>query len=171
MHVQTQHVDAHQPPTRRRTPNRVLHRVLAVVVMTAAVALAGQSAASAAPGHHWRSNQPGAGTPAATPAPAPAPSSSSSNKDYALAQLGGNSTQFACLDQLWTAESNWNPNAQNPTSTAYGIPQFLDSTWATTGIAKTSNAHRQIDAGLIYIGNRYGTSCAAWSFWQAHRWY
>jgi len=92
-------------------------------------------------------------------------------KDYALTQLGGDTTQFTCLDNVWTAESGWNPNAQNPTSTAYGIPQFLDSTWASTGIAKTSDPYRQIDAGLIYITNRYGTPCGAWDFWQVHHWY
>jgi soluble lytic murein transglycosylase-like protein len=68
-------------------------------------------------------------------------------------------------------ESSWNPNADNPTSTAYGIPQFLDSTWAGTGYAKTSDPYTQIDAGLVYIAKSYGTPCGAWSFWQAHNWY
>jgi SLT domain-containing protein len=90
---------------------------------------------------------------------------------YALDQLGGNTGQSSCLNQLWQRESGWNPSAQNPTSTAYGIPQFLNSTWASTGIAKTSDPYRQIDAGLIYIKNRYGSPCAAWAFWQAHKWY
>jgi len=90
---------------------------------------------------------------------------------YALDQLGGNTGQSSCLNQLWQRESGWNPNAQNPTSTAYGIAQFLNSTWASTGIAKTSDPYRQIDAGLIYIKNRYGSPCAAWAFWQAHKWY
>ena len=68
-----------------------------------------------------------------------------------MGKLGGNGSEFTCLENLWGKESGWNPNAQNPTSTAYGIPQFLDSTWAGTGIAKTSDGYRQIDAGLIYI--------------------
>jgi hypothetical protein len=112
--------------------------------------------------------------PEPAPAPAPAPSDASSKqayKDYALQQLGGDATQMSCLDQLWEAESGWDPNAQNPTSTAYGIPQFLDSTWASTGIEKTSDPYRQIDAGLIYIKNRYGTPCEAWSFHQENNWY
>jgi SLT domain-containing protein len=104
------------------------------------------------------------------PAPAPAATGEQAYKDYAAGQVG-NSTQFGCLDQLWEAESGWNPNAQNPTSTAYGIAQFLDSTWASTGIAKTSDPYRQIDAGLIYIENRYGSSCAAWDFHKANNWY
>ncbi|TKJ32850.1 transglycosylase SLT domain-containing protein [Blastococcus sp. CCUG 61487] len=94
-----------------------------------------------------------------------------SYQSYALQKLGGDSQQFSCLEKLWGKESGWNPNAQNPTSTAYGIPQFLNSTWASTGIAKTSDGYRQIDAGLIYIANRFGTPCGAWSHSQAKGWY
>jgi transglycosylase-like protein with SLT domain len=112
-------------------------------------------------------------TGSATAAPAAAGSSarSGSFQDYALAQLGGDSSEFSCLESLWGKESGWNPNAQNPTSTAYGIPQFLDSTWKSTGIAKTSDGYRQIDAGLIYIESRYGSPCAAWSHSKATGWY
>ena len=88
-----------------------------------------------------------------------------------MAQLGGDANEFSCLESLWGRESGWNPNAQNPTSTAYGIPQFLDSTWAGTGIAKTSDGYRQIDAGLIYINNRYGSPCGAWGHSQSTGWY
>ncbi len=107
---------------------------------------------------------------------APAPRSGSaaasgSYQDYALSKLGGDSSQFSCLENLWGKESGWNPNAQNPTSTAYGIPQFLNSTWASTGIAKTSDPYRQIDAGLIYIESRYGSPCSAWSHSKAKNWY
>ena len=87
-----------------------------------------------------------------------------------MSKLGG-SGQFSCLENLWGKESGWNPNAQNPGSTAYGIPQFLDSTWASTGIAKTSDGYRQIDAGLIYIDKRYGSPCGAWAHSQSTGWY
>lgn len=90
-------------------------------------------------------------------------------KGYAAGRL--DPIQFACLDTMWMHESGWNPNAQNPSSTAYGIPQFLDSTWATVGAVKTSDPYKQIDAGLIYIQNSYQTPCGAWSFWQANNWY
>ena len=96
---------------------------------------------------------------------------SGSYQSYALQKLGGDGTQFSCLEKLWGKESGWNPNAQNPTSTAYGIPQFLNSTWASTGIAKTSDGYRQIDAGLIYIENRYGSPCGAWAHSQSTGWY
>ena len=108
---------------------------------------------------------------ASAPAAAPAASASGSFQEYALSKLGGDSSQFSCLESLWGKESGWNPNAQNPTSSAYGIAQFLDSTWAGTGIAKTSDGYRQIDAGLIYINNRYGSPCGAWSHSQANNWY
>ncbi|HEY4625187.1 MAG TPA: lytic transglycosylase domain-containing protein [Blastococcus sp.] len=96
---------------------------------------------------------------------------SGSYQDYALSKLGGSSSEFSCLENLWGKESGWDPNAQNPSSTAYGIPQFLDSTWAGTGIAKTSDGYRQIDAGLIYIDERYGSACGAWAHSQANNWY
>ena len=102
---------------------------------------------------------------------APAAAPAGSYQEYAMAQLGGDGSQFSCLESLWGKESGWNPNAQNPSSTAYGIPQFLDSTWAGTGIAKTSDGYRQIDAGLIYINNRYGSPCGAWSQSQSVGWY
>ena len=125
---------------------RILHLLAAVVALSLAFAFAGQSVAEAA-------------------------TSTQAYKSYALKQLGGNATQFSCLDNIWTRESGWNPNAQNPSSTAYGIPQFLDSTWASTGIAKTSDGYRQIDAGLIYIDSRYGSPCGAWSHSQSAGWY
>jgi hypothetical protein len=112
--------------------------------------------------------------PEPEPEPAAAPAAaapSGSFQDYAMSKLGGDGSQFSCLESLWGKESGWNPDAQNPTSTAYGIPQFLDSTWAGTGIGKTSDGYRQIDAGLIYINDRYGSPCAAWSHSQANNWY
>jgi hypothetical protein len=108
--------------------------------------------------------RPGRGTSAAV---APA----GSYQEYAMGKLGGSGSEFTCLENLWGKESGWNPNAQNPRSTAYGIAQFLDSTWASTGIAKTSDGYRQIDAGLIYIENRFGSPCGAWAHSQAKGWY
>jgi hypothetical protein len=124
-----------------------------------------------APGEHA---PPKAAAPAAAPASAAGSSSSSaprgSFKEYAMSKVGS-AQQFSCLENLWGKESGWNPNAQNPTSTAYGIPQFLNSTWASTGIAKTSDGYRQIDAGLIYIDSRYGSPCGAWAHSQSTGWY
>jgi hypothetical protein len=120
----------------------------------AEAARAAEAAAAAA--------SPGQGTSAPVAA-------AGSYQDYAMSKVGAD--QFGCLESLWGKESRWNPNAQNPNSTAYGIPQFLDSTWAGTGIAKTSDGYRQIDAGLVYIDKAYGSPCAAWGHSQSTGWY
>ena len=134
-------------------------RVAAEQAAAAAAAEAAKQAEAAA-----AAARPGQKTAAAA---APA----GSYQDYAMSKLGGSGSQFSCLENLWGKESGWNPNAQNPSSTAYGIPQFLNSTWAGTGIAKTSDGYRQIDAGLIYIDSRYGSPCGAWSHSKATGWY
>lgn len=64
---------------------------------------------------------------------------------------------------LWNRESGWRNNAQNPTSSAYGIAQFLDSTWATVGGHKTSSPGQQIFLGLRYIQRRYNNPETAWA--------
>lgn len=95
-------------------------------------------------------------------------------KLYAYNQLFKRRTEreWICLDNLWTQESQWNPDAQNPESTAYGIAQFIDQTWKQTGIDKTDNAKKQIDAGLIYIEQRYKESpCLAWEHSQRKGFY
>lgn len=74
--------------------------------------------------------------------------------------------EWEALNQLIGHESSWNPNAQNPSSTAYGLFQFLDSTWAGVGGSKTSDPYQQAIYGGRYIKQRYGSPSAAWAFWQ-----
>jgi hypothetical protein len=138
----------------------------------AARAAAAKAAAAAAAAKAAAAKAAAASTAAASAAPgssSAAPAPSGSYQSYALSKVG--SQQFSCLESLWGRESGWNPNAQNPSSSAYGIPQFLDSTWAGTGIAKTSNGYRQIDAGLSYLDSRYGSPCGGWAHSQATGWY
>ncbi len=78
--------------------------------------------------------------------------------------------QWADLVSLWNRESGWSNTAQNPTSTAYGIAQFLDTTWAPYG-PKTSSATLQIKYGLEYIKDRYGSPSAAWAHETSIGWY
>jgi hypothetical protein len=91
-------------------------------------------------------------------------------RDIAMVNLknfGWDSSQFTCLDEIWTRESNWNPHAQNPYSGAYGIPQALPaSKMASAGSDYVTNATTQIMWGLGYIKARYGSPCSAWSYWQ-----
>jgi hypothetical protein len=87
-----------------------------------------------------------------------------------IAASMGYGSQFGAIDSIFTRESGWNPNAQNPTSTAYGIPQFLNATWAAYG-GKTSDPGRQIRAGIQYMKDRYGSPNGANAFWNSHHWY
>lgn len=75
------------------------------------------------------------------------------------------------IDWLVNKESSWNPNAQNPTSTAYGLFQFLNSTWKGTGIAKTNDPRLQTEAGFKYIASRYGDPSRAVAHHRAKNWY
>ena len=89
-----------------------------------------------------------------------------------LPQFGFGSDQFSCLDALWTKESGWNVSADNPTSSAYGIPQALPGTkMATAGADWADNPVTQIRWGLGYIRASYGTPCGAWAHSQSYNWY
>lgn len=87
-----------------------------------------------------------------------------------LEQMGWGD-QFGDLNWLLTRESGWRPNAQNPTSTAYGLFQFLNSTWGTVGGHKTSDPKLQLEYGLKYIRQRYGDVKGARAFWNRNHWY
>ncbi len=89
-----------------------------------------------------------------------------------VADRGWNDAQFGCLVKLWTKESNWRWNADNPTSSAYGIPQALPgSKMASAGADWRTNPVTQITWGLGYITSRYGTPCSAWAHSVNHNWY
>jgi uncharacterized protein YabE (DUF348 family) len=91
--------------------------------------------------------------------------------DMVLAR-GWDQQQYACLDSLWTRESNWRVNAANKSTGAYGIPQALPgSKMASAGSDWQTNPATQIAWGLGYIANRYGDPCGAWSHFTSHGWY
>ena len=89
-----------------------------------------------------------------------------------LAEFGFSEDQFGCLDSLWTRESNWTVNADNPSSSAYGIPQALPgSKMSTAGADWATNPVTQIRWGLGYIEDRYGSPCGAWAASERQGWY
>ena len=89
-----------------------------------------------------------------------------------LSEFGWSEDQFQCLDDLWVGESNWRANADNPSSSAYGIPQALPgSKMASAGADWETNPATQIKWGLGYIKNRYGSPCEANSFKQGNNFY
>lgn len=90
---------------------------------------------------------------------------------------GWSMAEWKCLRNIWTKESNFNPKAENKSSGAYGIAQFMPSTWGNYKVEKTASAELQIKYGLRYIEKRYGSTdepsgaCNAWKFWQQKGWY
>ncbi|MFJ7909489.1 transglycosylase SLT domain-containing protein [Kitasatospora sp. NPDC096204] len=80
--------------------------------------------------------------------------------------------QLQCFSNIVYRESSWNPLAVNASSGAYGLVQALPgSKMASAGADWRTNPATQIKWGLDYMNTRYGSPCAAWSFWQAHHWY
>lgn len=100
----------------------------------------------------------------------PAGGSNAANRELGrrmAAQRGWTGSQWQCLDQLWHHESGWNHQISNDLSGAHGIPQALPpEKMRTAGADWRTNPATQIAWGLDYIASRYGTPCAAWSFWQ-----
>jgi len=117
-----------------------------------------------------------AGTPgsAGTSVPVvsvPAPGTAKSIAYNMLSSFGFSTSQFGCLDDLWTHESGWMVDAENA-SGAYGIPQALPgSRMASVGPDWQTDAATQIKWGLEYIQQTYGTPCGAWSHEEADNWY
>lgn len=81
------------------------------------------------------------------------------------------SEQWDYYNYIVKAESGWNNTAQNPTSTAYGLHQFLDSTWEHVDCEKTSDPYTQIDCGIKYIEDRYQTPELAYIHHIENNWY
>jgi hypothetical protein len=95
------------------------------------------------------------------------------NKAYAKHKMAEKykwgSKQYNCLVKLWNKESGWRVDADNPTSSAHGIPQALPG--KKMGKGWRTDPHVQIDWGLKYIKNRYKTPCGAWSAFNKKGWY
>lgn len=88
------------------------------------------------------------------------------------AERGWGEDQFGCLDRLWTRESGWRWDADNPTSSAYGIPQALPGhKMSSAGGDWATNPVTQITWGLGYVQDVYGTPCGAWAKSQSSGWY
>lgn len=73
-------------------------------------------------------------------------------------------SEFRALAKLWGKESAWNPDAKNPNSSAFGIPQLLN-------LSPDTPAPLQIERGLAYIQHRYDKPSIAWAHWRLHKWY
>ena len=72
--------------------------------------------------------------------------------------------EWKALYKLWMKESKFDHTADNPHSSAYGIPQLLQLNTDTPMV-------RQIELGLKYIQHRYGSPTRALAFHNTHGWY
>lgn len=79
-------------------------------------------------------------------------------------QLGWANKEWSALLSLWTRESRWDYTADNPTSSAYGIPQMLN-------MPEDTPLTEQVDLGLKYIKKRYKTPTLALKHHDRKGWY
>lgn len=108
----------------------------------------------------------------APPAAVPDPGSAQAAGAAAVAARGWGADQYDCLVSLWNRESGWRVNAYNASSGAYGIPQALPGNkMASAGSDWETSAATQIEWGLGYITNRYGSPCGAWQHSEDMGWY
>ena len=100
------------------------------------------------------------------PVPSEQPRSLKEIADEIVVQkLGAN--QVAAFNTIITLESNWDPNAVNPYSGAFGLGQALPA----SKIGPDRSPVAQINWILAYIEGRYGTANRALAFHLAHGWY
>src|ERR1700760_4393184 len=111
-----------------------------------------------------QSSETTGGTGITASAPPSDPTAAQATAKSMLASFGySESTQWPCLYDLWEQESTWNVYAENTASGAYGIPQSLPGyKMASAGPDWQTDAATQIEWGLGYIKQVYGTPCAAW---------
>ena len=85
-------------------------------------------------------------------------------RQWAFIQLN-NLDEFYCLDYLYYRESRWNPKAVSPSGNHYGIPQGK-SKWL-----KTATPYQQVEWGIKYNLNRYGSMCKALDHYKIKGWH
>ncbi len=79
--------------------------------------------------------------------------------------------EYEALQELIMLESSWNPEAQNPKSTAYGLAQFVDKTWDLVDIEKSADYRIQLIAAQKYVMMRYGSWVKALEHHKQYGWY
>lgn len=104
-------------------------------------------------------------------APSTHPQENFKYAQFLAAQFGWNTqSELDAWYRLGMKESGWRNTAQNSHSTAFGIGQFLDSTWHNYG-PKTSDPYLQTLYMAQYIRDRYGSPSKALAFHNKHNWY
>ena len=81
-----------------------------------------------------------------------------------IKQIGWTDHEWKSLLTLWSKESRWDYTADNPKSTAYGIPQILN-------MPEDTPLTEQVELGLKYIKKRYKTPTLALEHHLRKGWY
>lgn len=84
-------------------------------------------------------------------------------------QYGWTGEDWRAIDSIIERESSWNPNAVNPSSGAYGIPQINPSAHPDANLQ--GDPIGQIKWLLSYIRQRYGSPTAALAYKNANNSY
>ena len=82
--------------------------------------------------------------------------------------------QRSNMNWIVSKESGWDPKAQNPRSTASGLPQFINSTsraYLGGAPAKKYGVYDQLDGMQRYVNDRYNGWGGAVRFWKSHNYY
>jgi len=138
----------------------------------AAISQAKAAAAKAAKAKAAAAKAKAAKAKAAAPAAVNDPAGAQAYAASKLGSYGWSANQMQCLKRLWTKESEWRTTATNPSSGAYGIVQSLPAEkMASSGADYRTNYRTQINWGLGYIKERYGSPCGALNFHLANNWY
>jgi len=85
-------------------------------------------------------------------------------RQWAFIQLN-NLEEFYCLDYLYFRESRWNPKAVSPSGNHFGIPQGKSKWLATV------DGYKQVEWGIKYNKNRYGSMCKALEHYKLKGWH
>jgi hypothetical protein len=85
-------------------------------------------------------------------------------RQWAFIQLN-NLEEFYCLDYLYFRESRWNPKAVSPSGKHFGIPQGKSKWLATV------DGYKQVEWGIKYNNNRYGSMCKALDHFKLKGWH
>jgi hypothetical protein len=83
-------------------------------------------------------------------------------RQWAFIKLN-NIDEFYCLDKLYYHESRWNPSARN--GSHHGIPQ------GRSEYLRKVNGYKQVEWGIKYINNRYGSMCKALDHFKRKGWH
>ena len=90
------------------------------------------------------------------------------------ASRGVSGARKKAMNWIVSKESGWDPKAQNPRSTASGLPQMINSTaraYLGGAPAKKFGVWKQLDGMRKYVHDRYGGWLGAQRFWQRNNHY